>query len=158
MLHREFGNHCCVFKATLMYLSLHLFRISSQSEPFLLNQQAKTCFSSWLSWSRQRFCPSGTWNCFKILEHLKSKHRLTPRSPCWSACVWAGGSGELHLTRAQQLLPIRITQEFRGGRAGKIIADPDAHSGLHYCDKVVCLSLLATSKFVFHKMLELNLI
>lgn len=26
-----------------MYLSLYLFRISSQSEQFLLNQQAKTC-------------------------------------------------------------------------------------------------------------------
>lgn len=43
MLHREFVNHCCIFKATLMYLFLYLFRISSQSEQFLLNQQAKTC-------------------------------------------------------------------------------------------------------------------
>lgn len=69
----------------------------------------------------------------------------------WSVCVWTGGSSELHLTREQQLLPIRITQKYRVGRAAKIIADPDSCSGLHYCDKVVCVFIIGTYKFLLHK-------
>lgn len=43
MLHREFINHCCVFKAILMDFSLYLFSISSQSAQFFLNQRVKIC-------------------------------------------------------------------------------------------------------------------
>lgn len=70
----------------------------------------------------------------------------------WSVCVWTGGSSERHLTRVQQLLPIRITQKYRGGRAGKIIADP----GLHSWDKVVGVFFIGTLKLCYIKKIGLK--